>query len=206
MNKYIPLVIIFFFIMADNACGYEIVILKSSASKINQDIQDIFTEKFDQCTPQRGLKVIQQNQIKDILITEEDKGSYTNIIQSYHPDLILALGAQALEEALLVPDIPVVHLLVVHPEISIDTKKTVTGVSLSVPPKMQLDEMSRSLPKVKRVGIVYNPKQSHSIVEQAKLLRPDLEFITRTTENIADVPDLIHSLRGEVDLLWMLPD
>ena len=205
MNKYLLLVIFSFFSLAESSYGYEIVILKSSTSKINQDIQEIFTKEFNKHPPQGGPRTIQPNQIKDILITE-NKGSSTSAIQSFHPDLILALGAQALEEALLVPDVPVVHLLVVHPETIIDKGKPVTGVSLSVPPKVQLDEMSRYFPEVKRVGLVYDPKRSRKVIEQLNLLRPDLNFITLSTEDIAEVPELIHSLRGKVDLLWMLPD
>jgi putative ABC transport system substrate-binding protein len=206
MNKYLLLIILSFFSLADKAYGYDIVILKSSASKLNQDIQDVFTKEFNQRTPQGGLKTIQRNQIKDILMTKEEKGSYTSAIQSFHPDLILAIGSQALEEALLVPDVPVVHLLVVHPEDIITESKPVIGVSLSIPPKVQLDEMSSKLPKVKRVGIIYDPGQSSEMVEQMKALRPDLDFIALGTQDISVVPDLIHSLRGKVDLLWMLPD
>ncbi|WP_339136642.1 MAG: ABC transporter substrate binding protein [Candidatus Electrothrix sp. GW3-4] len=206
MNKYLLLIIISVFSLADSACGYEIVVLKSSASKINQQIQDIFLDELDKRLPHQGLKSIQPNQMTEIVITKGNEGDSANTIQSIHPDLILALGSKALEVALQTPDIPIVHLLVIHPVTSIDKSRPVSGVSLSVPPKVQLDEMSRSFPKVKRVGLVYDPKRSSKIIEQLQSARPDLEFIALATENIAEVPDLIHSLQGKVDLLWMLPD
>lgn len=206
MNKYLLLIIISFFSLADKAVGYEIVVLKSSTSKINQQIQDIFIDELNKRIPHQGLKSIQPNQMTEVVITKGNEGGSANTIQNIHPDLILALGVQALEAALLVPDIPVVHLLVVHPEIITDTTRPVAGVSLSVPPKVQLDEMKRYFPKVKRVGLVYDPKRSRKVIEQLDSVRPDLEFIALATENIAEVPELIHSLRGRVDLLWMLPD
>ncbi|MDU9047414.1 MAG: ABC transporter substrate binding protein [Candidatus Electrothrix sp. Rat3] len=206
MNKYLVVIIILFLSLADRSFGYEIVVLKSRTSKVNQHIQKIFTGEFNQRTLQRGLKSIQPNQMTEVVISRGNEGGSARKIQSIDPDLILALGAQALEEALLVPDIPVVHLLVVHPETIIDKSKPVIGVSLSVPPKVQLDEMNRYFPEVKRIGLVYNPKQSQKIIEKLKSLRPDLKFIALATEDIAAVPDLIHSLRGKVDLLWMLPD
>ncbi|MCI5208755.1 MAG: hypothetical protein D3910_08165 [Candidatus Electrothrix sp. ATG2] len=206
MNKHLLLLIISFFSLPDRAFGYEIVVLKSSTSTINQQIQNIFTDELDKRIPHRGLKSIQPHQVTEVVITKGDEGGCTRRIQSIHPDLILALGGQALKVALLVPDIPVVHLLVIHPETSIDKKRPVTGVSLSVPPKVQLDEMTRYFPEVTRIGLVYDPKRSSKIVAQLDSVRPDLEFIALATENIAEVPELIHSLRGRVDLLWMLPD
>ncbi len=206
MNKHLLLIIVLFCSLADRALGYEIVVLKSGASKINQQIQDIFTYEFNKRTPHHGLKAIQPHQITEVIFTRENERESINKLQSSHPDLILALGAKALKVAFLIPDIPVVHLLVVNPEKIIDKTRPVVGVSLSVPPKVQLDEMKRYFPEVKRVGLVYDPKRSGKFVEQLKSLRSGLEFIALDTENIAEVPDLIHSLRGKVDLLWMLPD
>ncbi|MCI5221957.1 MAG: hypothetical protein D3924_04635 [Candidatus Electrothrix sp. AR4] len=206
MNKYLLLIIISFFSLPDIALGYEIVVLKSSTSKITQQIQNIFIHELGKRIPHRGLKSIQPHQVTEIVITRGNEKVSTSIIQSTHPDLILALGAKALKVALLLPDIPIVHLLVINPEKIIDKTMPVTGVSLSVPPKMQLDEMKRYLPEVKRVGLIYDPKRSRKFIEQLDSARPDLEFIALAAENTAEVPELIHSLRGRVDLLWMLPD
>jgi putative ABC transport system substrate-binding protein len=206
MNKYLLLIIISFFSLVDRAFGHEIVVLKSSTSKINQQIQNIFIDELDKRSSHRGLKSIQPNHMTEVVITRGNEGGSARKIQSIHPDLILALGAQALKIALLVPDIPIVHLLVIHPEIIIDETRPVTGVSLSVPIKVQFNEIKRYFPEVKRVGLVYDPKRSRKFIEQLDSVRPDLEFIALATENIAEVPELIHSLRGKVDLLWMLPD
>ena len=206
MNTYLIIIIILFSSLADRAFGYEIVVLKSSASKINQQIQNIFIDELDKRIPHRGLKSIQPNRMTEVVITKRDNWGYITRIQRINPDLILALGAQALKVALLVPDIPVVHLLVINPEIIIDKTRPVTGVSLSVPPKVQLNEIKRYFPEVKRVGMVYDPKRSRKFIEQLDSARPDMEFIALATENIAEVPDLIHSLRGKIDFLWMLPD
>lgn len=206
LNKYLFLIIILFFTLAGRAFGYEVVVLKSSASKINQQIQDIFTAEFDNLTPRQGLRTIQPNQFRKVVITKENEGDSIRTLQRTRPDLILALGDKALETALLVPDVPVVHLLVVHPEKIINKTRSVTGVSLSVSPKVQLDEMKRYFPEVQRIGLVYDPKRSYKFIAQLNSIRSDVKFIALPTEDISEVPDLIHSLRGKVDLLWMLPD
>jgi putative ABC transport system substrate-binding protein len=206
MNNYLFLIIILFFSLADISYGYEVVVLKSSAGKINQRIQDIFTDEFNKDASGHGLKSIQRNDVHGIDLTRKNERESINTIQQKKPDLILALGANALKVALLVPDTPVLHLLVVNPEKIIERKRRVIGVSLSVPLEVQVNEMKSYFSNVKRIGLIYNPKQSLRIVKQLKSLRSGLEFIALPTENIAAVPSLIHSLHGKIDLLWMLPD
>ncbi len=206
MKKLLLLIIISFFSLADTALGYEIVVVKSSMSKINERIQHIFIDEIGKHVPHRGLKTIQPHQVTEVVISRGNERKGTDILQNMRPDLILALGAKALKVALSVPDIPIVHLLVINPEKIIGNTTHVTGVTLSVPPKVQLDEMSHYLPAVKRVGLIYDPKRSSKFIEQLNVVRPDLEFITLAAEDMAEVPDLIHSLHGKVDLLWMLPD
>ncbi len=208
MKKLLLLIILSFFSLADMALGYEIVVVKSSMSKINERIQHIFIDEIGKHVPHHGLKSIQHHQVTEVVIGRGNEGDSRRKIQNIHPDLILALGAKALKVALSVPDIPIVHLLVIDPEKIIGNTKTrhLTGVTLSIPPKVQLDELTRYLPAVKRVGLVYDPKRSSIFIEQLDSARPDLEFIALAVENTAEVPDVIQSLRGRVDLLWMLPD
>ncbi len=206
MKKLLLLIIISFLSLADTALGYEIVVVKSSMSKINERIQHIFIDEISKRVPHHGLKTIQPHQVTEVVISRGNERKGTDILQSMRPDLILALGAKALKVALSVPDIPIVHLLVINPEKIIGNATHVTGVTLSVPPKVQLDEMSRCLPAVKRVGLIYDPKRSGKLIERLNSVRPDLEFITLAAEDMSDVPGLIHSLHGKVDLLWMLPD
>ncbi len=206
MNKLLLLILFLFFSLADTALGYEIVVLKSSLNKINNQVQRDFIEEIGRQVPHHGLKKIQRHQLTEIVITKENAGISRNKIRNSQPDLILALGAKALKVALSVPDIPIIHLLVIDPEKIIGNTKNVTGVGLAVPPKIQLDELIRYLPSIKRVGIIYDPKRSSKFIEQLDSITSDLEFISLTTENSAEVPALINSLHGRVDLLWMLPD
>lgn len=187
--------------------AYEIVVVKSSLSKVNEQVQQAFTQELGKRVPHRGLKAIQTHQVTEVVVAKGEEQSISlQRIQNACPDLILALGSKALKVALSVPDIPIVYLLVIEPEKIINNRTDVTGVSLTLPPKVQLDEMSRFLPKVKRVGVVYDPKRSNKVIEQMRAVRPDLEFVSLAAENTVEVPGLIASLRGRVDLLWMLPD
>ena len=207
MKKLLLFIIISLLSLVEIAQGYEIVVVKSSLSKVNERIQYTFINELDKRVPHHGLKSIQPHQLTEIILSQE-KETRESIrkIQNTHPDLILALGSKALKVALSVPDIPIVHLLVIDPEKIIGTATNVSGVALSIPPKVQLDEMTRYCPTVKRVGIIYDPKRNSGFVKQLESIRSDLEFISLAAGNVDEVPGLINSLHGKVDLLWMLPD
>lgn len=207
MNKLFLLIIISCISMANTALGYEIVVVKSSLSKINEQLQHTFALEVDKHPLFLGLKSIQPNQIKEIVIARGEKKEESALkIRNSRPDLILALGARALEASMSVPGIPIVHLLVIDAEKIIGDAPRVSGISLTVPTKVQLDAVTRYLPLVKRIGLVYDPKRSGTIIEQFTTARPDLQFISLAAHNTTEVPGLINSLRGKIDLLWMLPD
>ncbi len=207
MKKLLLLIIVFLVSLAESAVAYEIVVIKSGLSKINKQVQQTFTEELGKRVPHRGLKAIQSHQLTEVVIVKGERQSVSaQKIRNSQPDLILALGSKALKVALSIPDIPIVYLLVIKSEEIIGNRTNVTGISLIVPPKVQLDEMSRFLPRVKRVGVVYDPNHSSNDIEQMRESRPDLEFVFLAAEKAAEVPGLISSLKGQVDLLWMLPD
>ena len=208
MFKRVIFIVFIVLSLADMAFGYEITVVKSCLCKINEQVQRAFIDQLTQHVPDYGLKSIQPHQMAEVLIgKEEEPGESSWKIRKTHPDLILALGDKALKAALsALPDTPTVYLLVIDPEKIIGKATKVTGVALAVPPKAQLDELIRYLPAVKRIGLVYDPKRSGKFVEQLKSLRTDLNIISLPADNSAAVPGLINSLRGRVDLLWMLPD
>ena len=207
MKKLLFLIIIFLVSLAQSAVAYEIVVVKSSVSKLNEQVQQDFIRELGQRLPHRGLKAIQTNQMTEVVIARgEENGHSSQKIRNAQPDLILALGSKALKAALSLPDIPIVYLLVINPPKNIANRTDVAGVSLAVPPKAQLDEMSRLLPQVKRVGVVYDPKRSSTVIDQVRAARPDLQFVSLAAEKSAQVAGLLDSLQGQVDLLWMLAD
>ena len=127
-------------------------------------------------------------------------------VRSYQPDLILALGAEALAVADHFSSVPVISLLVINPEKKINSHTNIIGIDLAIPAKVQLDEATRFLPQVKRVGVIFDPVRSGAIVAEARAVRPDLEFVALAADSAREVQDLLKQLRGRIDLLWMLPD
>lgn len=207
MKKLFLFIILLLHSLVGNAFAYDIVVVKSSLNRVNEQVQYAIHKAIAKHVPNLGLKAIQPHQVIDLVIDkDETNGDSAQKIRNTHPDLILALGAKALMAALKVSDIPIVYLLVIEPEKIIHNRTDVTGISLTVPPTAQFEEIRRYLPQVKRVGVVYDPKNSSKVIDQIRAARADLQFVSLAAENTTEVPVLLNSLQGRVDLLWMLPD
>ncbi|WP_028583405.1 ABC transporter substrate-binding protein [Desulfogranum mediterraneum] len=207
MKKILLLLLLTYFSLAPLVMAYEIVVVKGSRSRLSERLQVLFAQELTRLVPaDQGVTAIQPHQVREIVLSGSDRPGLADQLAQSRPDLLLAIGSRALQAALTVPELPIVHLLVADPAGMIGGRAAVSGVGLAVPPRVQLAALRRALPGVRRVGLVYDPERSSGLVEQLVAAAPDLHFITRSTARSSEVPELIQSLQGKVDLLWMLPD
>ena len=132
------------------------------------------------------------------------------------PDLILSIAtgaSQAVARATEDNPIPVVITAVTDPVTAelIDSNqrpgRNVTGVSDLTPVAMQIDLITRLLPGTQTVGLLYNSGEINSVI-QANMAREAAEALGLTTvtgnvPSMADVADVIQSLVGRVDVIYL---
>ncbi len=189
------------------ALGYEIAVVKGNHNLPADLAGQAFIRELEKTLPSPGLKAIVPHSFHEILIEKNESESSTRTrISAVRPDLILALGPKALTAARGIATVPVISLLVFSPEKIIAGQANITGITLNIPAKIQLDEMSRLLPGVKRVGVIYDPVRSNDLLGHARTSRPDLEFVAIPATNEKEVAGLLHKLEGRIDLVWLLPD
>ncbi|MBI5558835.1 MAG: hypothetical protein HY885_14505 [Deltaproteobacteria bacterium] len=206
MKKTLILLILMLLVRVLPALGYEIVVVKGGPLPDAQ-VVSAFAEELVKILPARGPKTIEPHHIEEINLGTDLSGeSAAARIAALRPDLILALGREALLSVRDIRSIPVIYLLVAAPELIVEERTNITGIRLDIPPKLQFDQVSRYLPKVKRVGVIFDPARSSHVVNQAALNRPDLEFVALAASSAREVPGLLEKLKGKVDLLWLLPD
>ncbi|MCX7925410.1 MAG: ABC transporter substrate-binding protein [Fimbriimonadales bacterium] len=139
------------------------------------------------------------------------------------PSVILAVGTDA---ALLlkahyakVPpaqQVPVVFTMVVDPigqGLIQDVERSgarFAGVALAVRPQRQFRVLQDITPDIKRVGVLYNPKDpvSQRILAQARedAARLNLTLQEAPLEQSPQIENALQSLAGKVDALWLIPD
>lgn len=134
---------------------------------------------------------------------------------SRNPDLILSIATGASQAvARTTEDIPVVITAVTSPEGAelVDTNqrpgRNVTGVSDLTPVAQQIDLITRLLPEARVIGLIYNSGEVNSRIQadmarEAISSRAGFSYVTATTPSMADVADVVQSLVGRVDVIYI---
>ncbi|RJP21335.1 MAG: hypothetical protein C4520_09990 [Candidatus Abyssobacteria bacterium SURF_5] len=146
----------------------------------------------------------------------EDAQAMLHEIRSFRAQLIFTVGSRA--TALVsknVRDIPVVFSMVLYPAASSFIKNmdrpgaNVTGAAIDIPIGNQFLLLSRIVPNLKRVGVMYSPEETQLVVEEAKRVATSmgLELITEQVSSETDVPDALKNLeRQNIQALWSVAD
>ncbi len=138
---------------------------------------------------------------------------------SNNPDIIMALGTTAAQTAMTAvkgTDIKVVFSSVTDPlsaKLVEDLKAPsgqVTGVSNFIPVKPQFELFKKLVPKLKTIGVVYNPGEANSVAlnkEMEKTAKEmGLNMIFATAPKTSDVLAASQSLCGKADALFVSND
>ena len=130
-------------------------------------------------------------------------------IRASQVKLVLAVGLKAaLISKLEILDVPVIFCMVLNPDKYNLTTTSMTGITLNIPFSQQISSLRLLLPKVKRVGVIYDPSQMGQRVEKARhqATRLGLELVSREVASEQDVPNTLRALVSQIDALWLLPD
>ena len=127
------------------------------------------------------------------------------------PDLLLAIGLRALEAAVQEsPSVPVVYAMVMNPPSVVGTvAKRITGASMNVPVERALQTFKQLGAGVRRIGVVYDPKNTGFLVEEASGVagKRNLELVAKQVRSMGDAIAAVEQMQAEgVDALWILPD
>lgn len=197
MTKKISLLLILAltFCLSVRSWAYEAAVLMSADIKPYNDALDGFRETCD-CS------------VRTFTVNSMDKSSITDEISALHPDVVLAVGMDALAQVRTIGDLPVVYVMVPGPFYPGSAKSNISGVSMNISPSNYLDAMIKLFPSAKRIGLIYNPGESGSYVKEAMKAANvrHIRLIAKEAGTPDAVPALTNSLKNKIDIFWMLPD
>jgi putative ABC transport system substrate-binding protein len=184
-------------------------ILCCSLAEAGQEIlavQSARVEPYEEAL--KGFKSTSDAQIQRIILSETQGKNISREIKRIKPDIVLAIGRDALSTAKKVKNIPVVYLMVLNPQTMLSGEKNITGVSMNISAEKQLRAFLEALPRTKRIGIVYDPSRTAYIVKDAQhaARKMGVTLLAKKTENSKEVPSLIMDMKGKIDAFWMVPD
>ncbi len=151
-----------------------------------------------------------------LLKGEKDVKNIVKDIKQNNPDLILTVGTEATKKILEaeIKNIPVIFLMVLDPkengfvESNQRPGKNFTGTTMKISAKMQLKAIKSVIPKIKKVGVIYNPEETGKLIEGAVSFskKNKIELKAISVFFPKEVPDVLNVLIREIDLLWVVPD
>lgn len=175
--------------------GHEIVVVQSSHQKPYEEAIKGFERSCDA-------------NLQRIIISEDEGMDVVREIKFKRPDMVLALGPDALSEVKRIKDIPIVYLMVLNPQSTLSGQENITGVSYNIPPHKQLQALLRALPRTKRVGLLYDPENTGYLVKDAQQAAGEMDILltARKIHHAKDVATSAMEMKGDIDVFWMLPD
>jgi len=138
----------------------------------------------------------------------ENAAEVRKAVDNQNPDLIFALGTQALRFSReLKRSTPVVTAFVLHPE---DEKGKIheSGVSMVISPYRQLQYLLKVVSGMRKVGVVYDPNKSKFLIRQyqSAAKRLGVKLLARQANSTSETSLAIDELMQEVDAFWLVPD
>lgn len=187
------------------AWALDCVLLQSSALKPYEEARQGF-EKAWLSQHFLGPKSISGNSVTQVLLSEQQAANIFSLKKQLQAArLVVAIGDQALEFVKEMREVPVVYLLAPS---ATTLAKNFIGIEMRIQPSRQLAAINKALPKVRSIGVLYNPSQSGQWVQEA-LLSPVGSVQTllfKKFDSQTNVPGALQELVGKVDAYWLLPD
>jgi putative ABC transport system substrate-binding protein len=142
------------------------------------------------------------------LMLASTQSSINKEIDSVKPDLIYALGGEAIKWVnLQTTTIPIVGTMVLKPDV-FEQASNITGISLGYPLKTQFQWLRKFFPRQTSVAILFNPSENRTVVEAARQIGQQNGFnlIAIPVETPKELPYALEQLANNVELLLAIPD
>lgn len=146
---------------------------------------------------------IENNSVKSKTVLKEK-------IEGRGYSLVVAIGPEATRlshEALKDPSAPILYSMVLNPEKILEPGAKDCGVPLNIPVSVQLEEITSHLPKLKRIGLLFDPENNENFYRKAHETASALgvEIVPLRASSRSEIPEALRKWQT-LDALWMIPD
>lgn len=155
----------------------------------------------------KGMRSVVTCSVKQMVLSELEGVDIIRMVRSERPDVILAIGADALTRVRKIRDTPIVYLMVFDPQYTLTAGSNITGIGMHASPERQLAALHDALPGIKRVGFLYSTRQNHLVRRlQSAAKSHGVELIAREVHSSREVPKLIEGMKGNIEAFLLFPD
>lgn len=196
--------------LTSSAEAYEILAVRSSEIQPYEEALQGFKNVFAGMIPLRGPKTIHPGTVTELVLSNGfGVRELDQRVRALDPDLILAIGREALYQVMNFRNKPIVYLMAPFLDVEIKSRPHITGVDMTIPLATQLAALTGAISGIKRVGLFYDPERTGKLAAEAKKAA-ELQGITLIAVEVhtpKKVPKMFFSdMADAVDAFWMLPD
>lgn len=191
------------------AWGGDVVVIQSAGLAAYNAAWEGFTNVLLQDIPTRGPKAIRAHTISTYILTDiESPTQLRNAVIKQHPDLLLVVGSSSLALVKNITDIPIIYLMIPFPKLMVNAQDNITGINMNISVEQQLAPLLRVIPQIKSIGLLYDPKQTGMIVQEALeyARQKNISLLALPVKEPREVPGQLAKLSDKADCFWMLPD
>lgn len=169
-------------------------------------VQSLRVKPFDDAL--RGFRNVCKAESKTLVVADSEGTDMLRLVREERPQLILAIGASALQKVNRVRHIPIIYFMVLNPERLTGGAKNFVGINMIIPPERYLNLMERVRPKKLRVGVLYDPAKSGAFVK--RILHTagamGIDITAMEVHSPREVPEIFTRKKSAFNIFWMLPD
>ena len=146
--------------------------------------------------------------VQTLTANEMERSEITDEILRLRPDVVVAVGMDALEQVRAIKDLPVVYVMVPGSMSTNRDESNISGVSMNISPAKYFDAMTKLFPAAERVGLIYDPGSLDTYVKDAirSAAARGIRLVVKKAGTPDVVPHLMDSLKDKIDIFWMLPE
>ena len=132
----------------------------------------------------------------------------TGKIRDTRPDLVLAIGQDALLKLKSVRSAPIVYVMVLNPTTLLRDGGNIAGVSMNLSPERQISLLREVIPGIKRIGVFFDPAKTGPYVGRMNRIASaaGINLLARQVQSSKDAISKLEEIKDKVDALWLLPD
>lgn len=192
MRPLILCILFVAFALPRPALAADLLILQSSRSPV-------YVEAL------RGLHATCRVSDQTLVLSDYAEVDVQRLVKEERPRLVVAIGDKALAACRKVREVPVVAML----SLALSQKPQpdhIGGITMLASPSRYLETFAQL--GAKRIGVLYDPKLSGLYLKRAAAEAGDygIALTAEPVRNSRDLQGKLEKLKGEVDLLWLLPD
>jgi putative ABC transport system substrate-binding protein len=196
--------------MLRNYCLFIIIfLLLDGSAPANERIialQSLDVKPYNEAL--RGFRGVCSADMKRLVVSGMRDSDILRAVRESGAALVLAVGSEALKKAKGITDMPVVFMMVLNPQSFSGPNENVTGVGMRVSPEIQLAFLKKTLPRAKRIGVLFDPRENGPFAKRARAAASDngIVLVSREIRSARDFPELLRGMKDEINAYWMLPD